>query len=91
MIMLYISRFLIGVNKFQMKEFLEKFLIAISGDLVRLLESLISCVDNIFDLMSMRREDKKEAKQKKEENDFSKKVDKVADKGSLNDLLDLKR
>ena len=53
--------------------------------------SLISCVNSIIDLMSLRREDKKEAKQKKEEKDFNKKVDKVVDKGSLNNLLDLKR
>lgn len=79
------------VNKLQMKEFLEKFLMVISGDLVRLLASLISCINSIFDLMSLKREDKKESKQKKEEKDFNKKVDKVVDKGSLNDLLDLKR
>ena len=74
-----------------MKELLEKFLMAISGDLVRLLMSLISCVNSIIDMMSLRREDKKEAKRKKEEKDFNKKVDNVVDNGSLNDLLDLKR
>ena len=52
---------------------------------------MISCVNSIIDLMSLRREDEKEAKQKKEEKDFNKKVDKVVDKGSLNNLLDLKR
>ena len=50
---------------------------AISRDLVRLLMSLISCVNSIIDLMSLRIEDKKEAKRKKEEKDFNKKVDKV--------------
>lgn len=74
-----------------MKDILNTLKIALSEGLIKVLMQICTTIQKFFEWREHSNTIKEEKEHKKEIQDYNKKVDKVVDKGTIEDLLDLRR
>ena len=75
-------------NQKEMKNVLLKVLEVVGKDLSKLLMKALDAVKEVFSFLERRQEYKEEKQQKKDDAKEEKEIEKICDKGSLDDLLE---